>query len=121
MGLPSVKYADYQAYGGKLSESAFSASLRAACAAVGDTMGFNAPCDIGQTAAYRNAVCAAVDVDAAYGASGGVGEGAASLSIGSFSSSGASDASGTSAYDLDMRRAIRRELQGSGLLYQGIG
>lgn len=69
--------------------------------------------------AYVRAVCAAVDVDAAYGCSGGIGEGLASVSIGSFSASlGAGDAAG--GYDTDMTRAIRRELSGSGLLYQGI-
>lgn len=118
---PSVSYADYQAYGGRLPEGAFNASVRAAEAAVREVVGFNEPEGEAQEKAYRNAVCAAVDVDHAYGASGGVGEGASGMTIGSFSVSGGSDASGTSAYDLDMRRSIRQELSGSGLLYQGIG
>ena len=42
------------------------------------------------------------------------------MAVGAFSATLAGTA-GVSAYDLDMRRAIRRELQGSGLLYQGIG
>ena len=119
MALPSVSYADYKAYGGKLSEEAFNASLRAALASVREAIGFNEPESPAQETAYRNAVCAAAEVDQAYGASGGVGEGMASMSIGSFSASGGQ--AGTSAYDLDMRRRIVQELYGSGLLYQGIG
>lgn len=119
MGLPSVSYADYEACGGELPEEAFKASLRAALACVREIIGFNKPEGPAQEAAYRNAVCAAVEVDQAYGASGGVGEGMASLSIGSFSASGGN--AEVSAYDLDMRRRIVQELHGSGLLYQGIG
>ncbi len=121
MALPSVTYPDYQSVGGKLSESAFNASLRAALASVREVIGFNEPEVIEQEDAYLRAVCAAADVDAAYGASGGVGEGLASMSIGSFSASAASDGSGVSAYDIDMQRRIRQELSGSGLLFQGIG
>ena len=53
--------------------------------------------------------------------SGGIGENVASVAVGAFSATLAAGTAGVSAYDLDMRRAIRRELQGSGLLYQGIG
>ena len=119
MSLPDVAYGDYAEYGGRLSEEAFGASLRTALAYVREVVGFNEPEGEAQEAAYRNAVCAAVDVDQAYGASGGVGEGMASMSIGSFSASGGS--ADASAYDLDMRRRIVRELYGSGMLYQGIG
>lgn len=118
--LPSVSYIDYQTYDGRLSEEAFAASIRAAEAAVRDVVGFNEPEGDTQEKAYRYAVCAAVDVDSAYGASGGIGEGASGMTIGSFSISGGSDQQGVSAYDLDMRRRIRQELSGSGLLYQGI-
>lgn len=125
MALPEVTYQDYQAWGGTLEEGAFSASLRAAVGRVRHVIGFNVPENDDEAAAYANAVCAAVDVDAAYGASGGVGEGAQSLSIGSFSvGSGVSYANAggfMSEYDQDMLRAIRAELIGTSLLYQGVG
>lgn len=118
MALPSVAYTDYESYGGGLPEESFKASLRAARASVREVIGFNEPQDAAEEEAYRNAVCAAVDVDAAYGASGGIGERMANLSIGSFS---ASSSEGVSAYDMDMRRRIVQELAGTSLLYQGIG
>ena len=119
MTVPTVTYDDYTRQGGTLGEDAFKASSRAAVAWVRDVIGFNVPQDAGDEEAYVRAVCAAVEVDAAYGCSGGIGEGLASVSIGSFSASlGAGDAAG--GYDADMTRAIRRELSGSGLLYQGI-
>lgn len=116
--LPEVTYERYQELGGELGENAFKASLRAAMASVRQIIGFNVPNDT-NLEAYERAVCAAVDVDAAYGASSGIGEGGDSVKVGSFSISGNSHA-GISAYDADMRRAIRQELTGSGLLYQGI-
>ena len=109
---PSVSYDEYTARGGKLAKEAFGASLASTVASVREVMGLNEPDGERQATAYVGAVCAAVDVDAAYGASGG---------IGAFSATLAAGTAGVSAYDLDMRRAIRRELQGSGLLYQGIG
>lgn len=119
MAVPTVTYAGYTQHGGTLAEDVFKASSRAAVAWVRDVIGFNEPQDADDEDAYVRAVCAAVDVDAAYGCSGGIGEGLASVSIGSFSASlGAGDAAG--GYDADMTRAIRRELVGSGLLYQGI-
>ena len=73
-----------------------------------------------QCRAYRAAVCAALDVDAAYGFSGGVAEGLQSMTVGSFSATlGQQD--GQSAYEQDMQRAVRRELSGTGLLCQRLG
>lgn len=122
--LPEVAYERYQELGGKLGEDAFKASLRAAMASVRQIIGFNVPDDANMEA-YERAVCAAVDVDAYYGASGGVGEHMVSASLGSFSASFGSNVQGSieapSPYDQDMRRVIRQELTGSGLLYQGIG
>lgn len=119
MAVPTVTYADYTRHGGTLAEDVFKASSRAAVAWVRDVIGFNVPQDADDEDAYMRAVCAAVDVDAAYGCSGGIGEGLASVSIGSFSASAGAD--GTSgSYGSDMSRAIRHELVGSGLLYQGI-
>lgn len=119
MPLPTVTYSSYTEQGGTLEEDAFTASLRAAASAVLEVMGFNRPQDEDDEAAYIRAVCAAVDVDNAYGASGGIGEGFASVTLGKFSASTAG-ASGSSLYDVDMRRAIFRELTGSSLLYQGV-
>lgn len=120
MSLPPVAYADYEVWGGTLGEDAFDASLRAAVSAVHAVIGANEPADADDEDAYARAVCAAADVDAAYGASGGIGEGLASVTLGKFSASLGSAASGASAYDVDMARAVRRELVGSSLLYQGI-
>lgn len=117
MGLPEVAYRDYEQRGGSLGEDAFAASLRAAVAAVREVMGLNEPQDADDEDAYIRAVCAAVDVDQAYGGSGGIGEGLSSVTLGRFS---ATTTAGGSPYDADMRRAIRRELIGSSLLYQGL-
>lgn len=120
MALPEVTYSDYQAWGGQLEEAAFTASLPAGRAAVRRIIGFNVPDGDAQEAAYRAAVCAAADVDAAYGATGGIGEASGGFSIGSFSMAGASSADGAGGYDSDMERAIYGELSGTGLLYQGV-
>ncbi len=117
--LPTVTYSDYQTYGGTLSKEDFDASIAAAQAWVRYLVGFNSPTTDEENAACIRAICAAVNVDAAYGASGGIGEGASSLSIGSFSVSNSSS-SGDSAYQNDIERAIRQELIGTSLLFQGI-
>ena len=65
---------------------------------------------------------AAVSVDAAYGFSHGIGEGAGSVTLGKFSYAASSPAPGSSPWRDEVRAAAaRRELVGSGLLYQGIG
>ena len=82
MPFPELTYGRYAELGGTHDEGAFVGSLRAAVAAVREIVGFNSPdCDM-QVEAYERAVCAAIDVDVAYGASGGIGEGFASASIG---------------------------------------
>ncbi len=122
--LPEVAYADYAALGGTADEGGFAASLRVAEAAVREVMGLNEPEGGRQEAAYVRAVCAAVDVDRAYGGSGGVGESMVSARLGDFSATFGSNVAGSlsapSPYEVDMRRAVRRELSGSGLLYQGL-
>ena len=120
MSLPTVTYAQYEAFGGSLDEDAFDASSSAAVAAVREVIGRNEPQDDADEEAYGRAVCAAVDVDNRYGASGGVGERLASVSLGKFSASLSSGEGGESPYDADMERAIVRELSGSSLLYQGL-
>ena len=119
MPLPMLSYERYAELGGNTSEEKFPASLAHAVASVREVMGFNVPETGAQAEAYERAVRAAIDVDAYYGASGGIGEGASSITLGKFSASIGSD--GCSGYDRDMARAIRRELSGSGLLYQGVG
>lgn len=122
MNVPEVTYEDYKDYGGSLGEDDFKSSLRHAEACVRSIIGFNEPVYGYQKKAYVNAVCAAIEVETQYGGSHGIGEGLASVSIGSFSASAGTSSDGqTSAYDEDMAKAIKRELAGTGLLYQGIG
>lgn len=117
--LPEVGSADYK---GAHTWDEVCAHLPAAVAAVREAMGFNVPEGAEQAAAYKAAVCAALDVDAAYGFSDGIGEGLQSMTVGSFSASmGQQQGAQASAYEQDMRRAIQRELSGTGLLYQGLG
>lgn len=121
MPLPEVTYSDYQAWGGTCEVEAFTASLPHAKAAVREVIGFNEPQDAKDQAAYTRAICSAVDVDQAYGASGGIGERVSSVTLGKFSASLSSGADGgASPYDADMRRSITAELTGSTLLYQGL-
>lgn len=115
--LPEVGSADYR---GAHTWDEVCAHLPAAVAAVREVMGFNVPEGEEQVAAYKAAVCAALDVDAAYGFSGGVAEGLQSMTVGSLSVTlGLQD--GQSAYEQDVQRAIRRELSGTGLLCQRLG
>ena len=119
MPLPSVTYELYKQHGGTLDGDAFTASLRAAVSAVREVIGYNTPQDADDEEAYIRAVCSAVDVDEAYGASGGIGETVASVTLGRFSASVGGSGSASS-YTTDMRRVIHRELVGSTLLYQGL-
>lgn len=116
--LPEVGSADYR---GAYTWDEVCAHLPAAVAAVREVMGFNVPEGEEQVAAYKAAVCAALDVDAAYGFSGGVAEGLQSMTLGSFSVALGQQQGGQSAYEQDMQRAIRRELSGTGLLCQRLG
>ncbi|MEG2932723.1 MAG: hypothetical protein RR842_04015 [Gordonibacter sp.] len=102
---------------GKLDEAAFNASLRCATSYAKDFIWPNEPDGSNE---YMHAVCSAIDVDAAYGTSSGIGEAASDIKIGSFSISTPQNGDGTD-YARDMRTAIKRELIGTGLLYMGIG
>lgn len=113
---PTYDFYEHE-YAGNLNEEAFNASLRVATAYVND---FIWPNEEDGSDEYQRAVCAAVDVDATYGASGGIGESMSDFRIGSFSVSGSEQQGGT-AYEQDVRTAIKRELLGTGLLYMGIG
>ena len=109
-------YAD--TYGGALEEAAFSASLPHALAEVRRLTWPNDPSRAPE--AYKRAVCAAVDVDSAYGATGGTGSGLSSVTTGTVSM-GFGGTGSESAYDADMARAVAGELVGTGLLYMGLG
>lgn len=120
MAFPEVTYERYVQLGGRLDLEDFDASRSAAHAAVRYVVGFNSPEGAEQEEACERAVCAAADADYLHGASGGVGECLSSVTVGSFSATEAAP-DGTSGYERDMRRVIRRELSGTGLLFQGIG
>lgn len=121
MKLPIVTYKDYQERGGTLSEESFETSLMHAQSWLRYVLGYNEPKTEEENEACIRATCAAIAVDAAYGASGGIGESASSMTIGSFSISGGSNSDGSaSAYQADMESAIHRELIGTRLLFQGL-
>lgn len=112
--LPEVRSADYK---GAHTWDEVCAHLPAAVSAVREVIGFNVPEGEEQVAAYKAAVCAALDVDAAYGFSGGVGD-VGTVRLGSLT---IEQGQGWSAYEADVSKAVRRALSGSGLLYQGLG
>lgn len=117
MSSPKVTYDFYaNQYGGTLDEGGFDAALPHAAAYV---RGRIWPND-GEKApdAYMRAVCAACEVDAVHGFTGGAGS-LASVTTGTVSMS-FGGASGSS-WDADMARSVDRELVGSGLLYMGMG
>lgn len=120
MGRPEITVEDYEAAYGPVDADAFGAALRCAEAEVASIVGY-APVDTpAREDAWRRAVMAAVSVDAAYGFSHGIGEGAESVTIGKFSYAASSPAPGSSPWRDEVRAAARRELVGSGLLYQGL-
>ena len=121
MKIPALSYTEYQSLGGKLSEEAFKDSYMAAQAWVRYYCGNNEAETEEDITAVKQTVVAAIAVDNAYGASGGVGESASSLSIGSFSVSGdVSQEPGASCYQQDMQRVIYMGLSGTGLLFGGL-
>lgn len=105
-------------YGGtSLDEGGFNSALVQALAYVRKRIWPNEPDE--NPDAFRRAVCAACEVDAAYGFTGGAGS-LASVTTGtvtmSFGGSG-----GGSSWESDMERAADGELVGSGLLFMGMG
>lgn len=110
MSKPIVTYSDYLGFGGKLDKESFDALLVHAVAEVGYLIGFNDVTSANE-AAYKTAVCAALD---SFGQTGTMA--AQSFSVGSFSMSGGGESPNAAA-----RRAAWLELVGSGLLYQGVG
>ena len=119
MGEPEVTFEFYRdSWGGGLAEGDFSSALPRALAAVRGLTWPNVP-DAGSEGAWRRAVCAAVDVDAAYGLTGGTAA-VSSATLGSMSVTLGGGQQGSS-YDADVARAVRGELVGTGLLFMGIG
>lgn len=108
-------YAD--TYGGALEEDGFKASLPHALAEVRRRTWPNDPSR--DLTAYMRAVCAATDVDAAYGSTGGAGA-LSSITTGTVSMSFGASGSEAS-YDADVSRAVEGELVGTGLLFMGVG
>lgn len=121
MGLPEVTYEDFTAaFGDAATSGEFSSCLPFAKAVVSELIFPNEPETDGQAASYRYAVCAAVLADASRGC--GHGSSLEAFTVGSFSVSGGSGASGgMTESELAMRRAAARFLVGSGLLYKGVG
>lgn len=120
MAAPEVTYAYYsETYGGTLDEGGFRAALPHALAEVRRLTWPNDPAELGAEEEWRRAVCSAVEVDAAYGCTGGAG-GLASVTTGTVSMS-FGGGGGASAYDADMARAVSGELVGTGLLFMGLG
>lgn len=118
MSAPTVTYAFYaNQYGGTLDEGGFKAALPHALAYVRGRIWPNDPNEA--IRAWRMAVCAACDVDASYGFSGGSGS-LASVTTGTVSMSfGGQDGGGS--WDADMARAVDGCLVGTGLLFMGLG
>lgn len=104
-------------YGGTADERTFEAALPHALAEVQRLTWPNDPST--DETAYMRAVCAAVDVDAAYGCTGGAGS-LQSVTTGTVSMSFGGQG-GEAAYSADVARAVRGELAGTGLLFMGIG
>lgn len=118
MAAPTVTYVFYaKQYGGALDEGGFDAALPHAVAYVRNRIWPNRPGDA--IRAWRMAVCAACDVDAAYGFSGGSGS-LASVTTGTVSMSFGGQGGGSS-WEADMARAVDGRLAGTGLLFMGLG
>lgn len=118
MATVDVTYEFYTGqYGGTLDEGGFDAALPHALAYVRGRVWPNDPADA--PTAYQRAVCAACDVDASYGFTGGTGS-LSSVTTGTVSMSFGGSGAGPT-WDEDMARAVDGELVGSGLLFMGLG
>lgn len=117
MSEPEVGYAFYRdSYRGELGQDAFERALPRALSEAGARIWPHAGSEDPST--WSRAVCAACDVEAAHGFSGGACE-SASFRLGSLSVSGQAGASG--AYARDMSDAVGREIAGSPLAFAGLG
>lgn len=117
MAAPEVTYVFYRdGYGGALDEDAFGRALPRAISEVRRRTWPRGEADAPD--AWARAVCAACDVEAAHGFSGGAGEGG-SVRLGSFSASGGDGGAGS--YARDMADAVAREVTGTPLQFAGLG
>lgn len=117
MAVQEVTYDFYATqYGGTLDEGGFMAALPHALAFARGRIWPNQP--ERDPGAWRMAVCAACDVDAAYGFSGGSGS-LSSVTTGTVSMSFGGQGGGT--WEADMARAVDGQLAGTGLLFMGLG
>lgn len=121
MSLPHLTYDEYKTLGGTLEEEDFKTSYLTARSWVNYYCGANEAETQDQSDAVKRALASAVEVDSVYGASGGIGEGVGSMTIGSFSVSGNTSAEiGATNYQMDMKQVIYMHLSGTGLLFGGI-
>ncbi len=113
--MPSPDYAYYRdEYRGGLEQGAFERALPRALSEVRRRTWPRGEADA--PGAWARAVCAACDVEAAHGFSGGACEGG-SVRLGSFSASGGEAGS----YARDMADAVAREAAGTPLQFAGLG
>lgn len=116
MSSPEPDFGYYSGeWSGTLDEEGFARALPRAVSAVRGRVWPNDPERAPE--AYRRAVCAAVDVDAAWGLGGGVGA-LSSVTAGTVSMS---FGAGGATYEADLAHAVDAELAGSGLLFAGVG
>lgn len=108
-----------EAFGEACTRAAYERCLPFAEALVAEMCWPNEPEGEVEEGAYARAVMAAAIADASSG--GGHGLDPDSFTIGSFSVSGGSGGAGASQAEAAMRRAARRQLVGTNLLYAGVG
>ena len=113
--MPRPDYPFYSMdYGGALDQDAFERALPRALSEVRRRTWPRGEADA--PGAWARAVCAACDVEAAHGFSGGACEGG-SVRLGSYSASGGEAGS----YARDMADAVAREVAGTPPQYAGLG
>ena len=115
--MPNLDFAFYRdEYRGQLGQDGFERALPIALAEVRRRTWPRGEADA--PGAWARAVCAACDVEAAHGFTGGACEGG-SVRLGSFSASGA--AGGAGSHARDMADAVAREVAGTPLQFAGLG
>lgn len=115
--MPSPSFAFYwDEYLGQLGQDGFERALPRAISEVRRRTWPRGEADAPD--AWARAVCAACDVEAAHGFTGGACEGG-SVRLGSFSASGADGGAGS--YARDMADAVAREVAGTPLQFAGLG
>ena len=121
MSWPQPTYAQYREWGGSVDEGVFDDLVRRAVSTVAHECWPNEPdADDAEMVSHAiNAVCAAIEVDVAYGGTGGGALAEGGFTLGSFTVGSGTNMRGAGmegTYSADMSAAIRRELVGTGLL-----